>query len=175
GQHGRGDEQVAALELDHAKLAGVECTQLLGRDVDALDLAAVFEMAGVLGLVGVQALALEQGGQLRLGFAAQARGLLLLALGTDALVLLALGADGIGLGEIDVALGLPPPAGRLRAGTTPALAPRVAAAALAPVRTAPGTRIRPGLATGPTRARGLPRRFGHGRGLEAQAQQLVSQ
>src|SRR5690606_41061099 len=71
---------------------------------DALDLAAVLEVADVLGLGHVQALALQHLGQLRLRFAALARGLLLLLLGPDALFLLALRADGERLSEIDVAL-----------------------------------------------------------------------
>src|SRR3546814_7444556 len=50
----------------------------------------------------VERLVLEQRGEFRLGFASQARLLLLQALGRDALVLLALGADRVGLGEVDV-------------------------------------------------------------------------
>src|SRR5690606_29057396 len=101
----------------------VERAQLVGGDVHALDLAAVVEVAHMLRVGGVESLAVEQRGQLRLRFAAQARGFLLLALGADALVLLALGAYGIRLGEVDVAL-------------RPALA-RAAARALLRVRRAP--------------------------------------
>src|SRR3546814_15599046 len=45
---------------------------------------------------------LGERGEVRLGFASQARLLLLQALGRDALVLLALGANRVGLGEVDV-------------------------------------------------------------------------
>src|SRR3546814_3883775 len=55
-----------------------------------------------VGVGVVERLVLEQRGEFRLGFASQARLLLLQALGRDALVLLALGADRVGLGEVDV-------------------------------------------------------------------------
>ena len=102
GQHRRVHQAVAAIDLDHAQLAGIERAQLFLVDVDALDLAAVLEMAGDLGLRVVEHLALQERLQLRPGLAAPARLFLALALGALALLLLALGADGVSLGEVDV-------------------------------------------------------------------------
>jgi hypothetical protein len=102
-QQRRGDQQVAPVLLHHAQLAGIERLQLVGGDVDALDLAAVFEVADECSAsAAFSALAGDEFGQLRLRLAALARLFLLEPLGLDALVLLALRADRVGLGQVDV-------------------------------------------------------------------------
>ena len=70
--------------------------------MDALDLAAVLEMADMLGIGGIERLVFQESGQLRLGLTAQARLLLLAAFGLDAFVLFLLRADRVGLGQVDV-------------------------------------------------------------------------
>src|SRR5690606_27719780 len=101
-QVGRGHQAVAAIDLDHAQLVGIERAQLFLVDVDALDLAAVLEMAGDLGLRVVEHLALQERLQLRPRLAPPAHLLLAFPLGAQAFLLLALGTDGIGLGQVDV-------------------------------------------------------------------------
>src|SRR5690606_4062891 len=111
----------AAAQLHHAQLTRVERLELVGGDVDALDLATVLEVANVFGRLVVERLALEHRREFRLGLAALAGFFLLPALGLDALVLLALGADRVGLGQVDVLTRLLP-AFLLRRGTLPRLA-----------------------------------------------------
>ncbi len=73
--------------------------------MDALDLAAVGEMAGDLGRGVVERLVLEELGQLSFGLAALARLFLAQALGFDALLFFLLRADGVGLGQVHLFLG----------------------------------------------------------------------
>src|SRR5690606_25248459 len=124
---------------------------------DALDLAAVFEVAGDVGLVHVQGLAFQPRRQLRPRLAALACLFLLLLLGLDPLLLLALGADRVGLGEVDLLAAAP----GLALLARPALA-RPLAGTIAPRRPAvlapPGGRLALGLGC-----------------LETQPQQLVTQ
>src|SRR5690606_13735801 len=133
----------------------------LGGHVDALALAAVFEVADVLGVGGVQCLALEQRREPRLRFAPAPRRLLLLALGLQALLLLALGADGIGLGQVDLA-------GRTRLARARLARTALRLGARAARRTALPRAAGIGLAP----VAGL---LGGGGGLEAQSQQLVAE
>src|SRR5690606_30714018 len=154
-QVGRGHQAVAAIDLDHAQLAGIERAQLFLVDVDALDLAAVLEMAGDLGLRVVEHLALQERLQLRPRLAPPAHLLLAFPLGAQAFLLLALGTDGIGLGQVDVLA---------RAAAPGALAPT-----LRRRRLLAGATGRPGTLW-PLRRPGRLRRR-----LEAQAQQLVAQ
>src|SRR5690606_38906881 len=128
-------------------------------DVDALDLAAVREVAGDLGLRVVEHLALQERLQLRPGLAAPARLFLALALGALALLLLALGADGVSLGEVDVLALAGLAAGAATAIATARLRGRVGRIAAVATRR-----------LGPLRPRCRLRR-----GLEAQAEQLVAQ
>src|SRR5690606_35177978 len=163
GQVRRRHQQVAAVQLHHAQLAGVERPELLGGDVDALDLAAIGEMPGDLRLGVVQRLVLEELRQLRLGLAAAARLFLAGLFGGDAFLLLLLGAQGVGLGQVDLLLAA-------RTALLPAMRP---ALPLAGVRARLATA---GLALAATVAGRLARlrlAFGSA-GLEAQAQQLVS-
>ena len=92
-QYQRGHQQVAAVLLYDAELAGIERRELFGGDVDPLDLAAVVEMAGDVGLGQVEGLALEDLRQPRARFPALARSFLLQALGLDAFVLFLLCAE----------------------------------------------------------------------------------
>src|SRR5690606_21360497 len=88
----------------HAQLAGVERLQLLRCHVDALDLAAILEMARDLRVLDVEGLALQEFRQLRPRLAPLPGLLLLPALGLEALFLLLLRAQRIGPGEVDLLL-----------------------------------------------------------------------
>src|SRR5690606_8069488 len=103
-QQRRRHQDVAAVLLQHTQFTGVERLELFGVDVDALDLAAVFKMAGAIGLRIVQTLVLDQRLHLGARLAAQPGFFLFLPLRFDALVRLALRTDGIGLGQVDVFL-----------------------------------------------------------------------
>src|SRR5690606_9087555 len=104
GQHLGIHQQVAAIELDHAQLPGVEFAQLRGGDVDALDLAAVLEVPGDVGRLVVEDLVLEQLLKLRARLAALARLFLAALLGFDPLLLFLLRAPRPGLAQVDLAL-----------------------------------------------------------------------
>src|SRR5690606_38196836 len=164
GQQPGVHQQVAPVELQHPERAGIELPELCLRHVDALDLAAVLEVAGDLRVRVVEHLALDHGGELRARLAAAACLLLLLLLGGDALVLFLLRADRVGLGPVDLAAaGATPPGLRRRLATlSPGLARGRARARVRQVDLAaaagppPGLRWR--LATlSPGVARGRPR------------------
>ena len=103
GEHLGVYQQVATVVLHHTELPRIELLELLFGDVDALDLAAVFEVAGDVGVLAIQRLAFQQRMQLRSGLAFQPRRFLLGGLGCDAFFLFLLRAYRIGLGEINLA------------------------------------------------------------------------
>jgi hypothetical protein len=98
----RVDQQVAAVELHHAQLPGIERAQLRGGDVDALDLAAVFEMPGDVRVRVVAGTPLQQRRQPGARLAPLPGLFLARAFGLEPFLLLALGAQRIGLAEIDL-------------------------------------------------------------------------
>src|SRR3546814_17107535 len=70
---------------DLTQCAGIECLELVGGDMNALDLAAVFEVAGKFGAGIVECAVLEQRSESGLGFTAQTRLFLLFAFGSQAI------------------------------------------------------------------------------------------
>ena len=65
------DQQVTAVLLHHAEFTRIEGLQLFGGDMDALDLAAVLEVADMVGIDRIERLSGQEFDQLRLGFATQ--------------------------------------------------------------------------------------------------------
>src|SRR5690606_2891600 len=170
-QHRGLDQYVAAVELDHAKFAGIERAQLSGVDVDALDLAAVLEVAGNVRRLVVEGLVLQQLLELRPRLAALARLFLAALLGLEALLLLLLGTQGPGLAQVHLAGRLAP--GRAFTALAGGL-PRIPATTALPLRATlagTGRRLRTRLAAA-VLAR-LRAAFGRGR-LEAEVEELVA-